>query len=144
MKKIIYTFLGVWMAYSTLAVFPCFAQQTHDVKRELSGPVISGLTTDGVTVHWTNDSPADSRIQVSKSDSNYQPFTPFEIIYSDPVVTNHHMLVSLLDPGQIYKFIITSRNAGGLAAGIYFCRMTEGVDQYHSKTDHHPVVPCWI
>jgi hypothetical protein len=121
MKKILYTFLCFNIAYCTGLTVPCNAQETHSAKRSLSAPVISGLmydsiTTDGVTVHWTTDSPADSKISVAKSDSNYQPFNAYLEMSTPNMSTNHIWRVWCPYPGRIFKFLISSQNAGGLTA----------------------------
>jgi len=82
------------------------------------GPVISGLTYDnitqtGVTVYWTTDSPADSKIRWFAPDSNYQPLIFTDSIYNPAQVTNHIIPISNLSPAKIYKYQIVSQNTGG-------------------------------
>lgn len=83
-----------------------------------SGPLISNLTYDnitqtGVTLYWTTDSPADSKIHWMAPDSNYQPLIFTDSIYNSAAVTNHVIPISNLQPAKIYKYNVISQNAGG-------------------------------
>lgn len=83
-----------------------------------SGPVISDFTYDnitqtGVTVYWSTDSPADSKIKWMAPDSNYQPLIFTDSIYNSAMDTSHVLPISGLQPAKIYKCQVISQNAGG-------------------------------
>ncbi|MCX6165149.1 MAG: phospholipase D-like domain-containing protein, partial [Ignavibacteriae bacterium] len=83
-----------------------------------TGPLISGLTYDninqtGVTVYWTTDSPADSKLRWFAPDSNYQPLVFTDSTYNSSLVTNHVLPVNNLQSAKIYKFQVISQNGGG-------------------------------
>ncbi len=111
MKNLIYSLAFVLIAHGILNVEHCKAQ---------SAPVILNLTYDsitqtGVTVYWTTDSPADSKIRWMAPDSNYQPLIFTDSIYDSTAVTNHVVPVSNLNPATIYKYQVISQSTGGMA-----------------------------
>jgi len=84
-------------------------------------PVITNLTYDNitqnsVTVFWSTDVPADSKVKWYSTDSNYQPVIFTDSIYYPDLVTNHSITLSALQPGKIYKYCISSQNTSGTAA----------------------------
>jgi len=107
MKKVIYSICIFMVVFLSLNSY-CIA----------SGPVITNLTYDnitqtGVTVYWTTDSPADSRIRWMAPDSNYQALIFTDSIYNSASVTSHVIPITNLQPAKIYKYQIASQNAGG-------------------------------
>jgi phosphatidylserine/phosphatidylglycerophosphate/cardiolipin synthase-like enzyme len=108
MKKLIFSICIFSVLFFSLSFF-----------RISSGPIISNLTYDSITqtsltVYWTTDSPADSKIKWFAPDSNYQPQVFFDSIYNIAAVTNHIIPISNLQPAKIYKYQVISQNAGGL------------------------------
>jgi len=90
------------------------------IRSYLSGIEITGLkydsiTQNSVTVSWTTDSPADSRILWMAPDSNYQPLIFADSMYVSDLVTNHVLVVGGLQPAKIYKYQVFSINSGGTA-----------------------------
>ncbi|MCX6160202.1 MAG: phospholipase D-like domain-containing protein [Ignavibacteriae bacterium] len=107
MKKVIYSICIFMVVFLSLNSY-CIA----------SGPVITNLTYDnitqtGVSVYWTTDSPADSRIRWMAPDSNYQALIFTDSIYNSASVTSHVIPITNLQPAKIYKYQIASQNAGG-------------------------------
>lgn len=85
-----------------------------------NSPVISGLAYDnitqtGVTLYWQTDIPANSKLRWMATDSNFQPLIFTDSIYLSAHRTNHVIHVSNLQPATIYKYYVTSQNAGGTA-----------------------------
>jgi hypothetical protein len=83
-----------------------------------NGPIISNLTYDsitqtGVTVFWTTDTSADSKIRWMAPDSNYQPLIFTDSLYLSAAVTNHVLPIGNLQPAKIYKYQVISQNTGG-------------------------------
>lgn len=88
---------------------------------QTGGPIISSLTYDnitqtGVTLTWTTDVQADSKIKWMVADSNYQPLVFTDSIYNSSMVTNHSVNITGLIAGKIYKYNIFSQSAGGVSA----------------------------
>ncbi|MCX6250880.1 MAG: phospholipase D-like domain-containing protein [Bacteroidetes bacterium] len=109
MKKIIYSIVLLLIVHCIVNIEFCKAQ---------NATVISNLTYDsivqtGVTVYWTTDSPADTRIRWMAPDSNYQPLIFTDSIYISAMVTNHVLPIGNLQPAKIYKYQVMSQNAGG-------------------------------
>ena len=108
-----------------------------------SSPVISNLTygsitQTGVTVTWTTDTPADSKIRWFLSDSNYQALVFTDSIYNSALVTNHSIPISGLQTAKIYKYQITSQNSGGITldSGYFVTQSASSgrVDVYFNHT----------
>lgn len=83
-------------------------------------PMISNLTYDnitqiGITLYWTTDQPADSKVKWFVSDSNYQPVIFTDSIYNSTLVTSHSVQISNLQTAKIYKYQVTSQNSNGTA-----------------------------
>jgi hypothetical protein len=122
MKKLIYTSSWVLFVHCILISAICEGQTT---------PVISNLTYDsigqtGVTLFWSTDSPADSKIRWMAPDSNYQPLVFTDSLYVADLVTNHELAVGSLQPAKIYKYQVLSHNAGGTAVDSgYFVTRSE-------------------
>ncbi len=117
MKKLIYSLLCALIAHLTICREQAICQP---VQSQFSGPVITKLTYDnivqtGVTVSWTTDAPADSKIRWMAPDSNYQPLVFTDSLYVSALVTNHVMAVGNLQPAKIYKYQVLSGNSGGIA-----------------------------
>ena len=109
MKKVISTLSCILIIHCIFTIEHCKAQ---------TDPVISKLTYDnisqtGVTLFWTTDSPADSKISWMAPDSNYQPLIFTDSIYLSALVTNHVVAVGNLQPAKIYKYQVISHNTGG-------------------------------
>ena len=107
------------------------------------GPVISELTYNnitqtGVTVYWTTNIPADSKIRWMTSDSNYQALIFTDSLYNSSAVTNHLLSISSLQPAKIYKYQVTSQNTGGMTidSGYFVTQSTSSgrVDVYFNHT----------
>ncbi|MHC1707317.1 MAG: phospholipase D-like domain-containing protein [Bacteroidales bacterium] len=87
----------------------------------LSVPLISGLTYDSitptsVTVIWTTDLPADSKIRWMAADSNYQALVFTDSAYQTGMITNHAIQINNLLPARIYKYQVFSENPDGIVA----------------------------
>lgn len=87
---------------------------------QVNGQKISNLTYDNitqtsVTVYWTTDSIADSKIRFMAPDSNYQPLIYTDSIYNSGSVTNHSVSINNLQPATIYKYQVLSGNPYGTA-----------------------------
>jgi phosphatidylserine/phosphatidylglycerophosphate/cardiolipin synthase-like enzyme len=111
MKKIIYSLACVLIAHCILNIEHCKAQSAPVI----SNPTYDSITQTGVTVFWTTDSPADSKIKWMAPDSNYQQLVFTDSLYLSAAVTNHVVPVSNLSPAKIYKYQVISQNAGGSA-----------------------------
>jgi len=107
-----------------LAAFPLWSQNiARPGSSGLQGrsiPVISSLTYDsidetGVTLFWTTDVPADSKVWWMASDSNYQPVVFTDSMVIAEAVTVHIVPVSSLQPGKIFRYQVTSGNGEGTA-----------------------------
>jgi len=121
MKKIIYFLFCLWMSLGVTLTLPCFAQETHSLKRASGVPVITSLWYDsiiphGVRLNWITDTPTDTHLQVAVSDSNYQPFHMFVDLASPNQMTNHSWWLWCPYPGRIYRYFLWSQNTGGTAA----------------------------
>jgi len=93
---------------------------THADRSLLLEPVISNLSYDSitqtaVTLFWTTDVPADSKVWWMVSDSNYQPLLFTDSLFVTNEVTDHAVPLTGLEPGTIYRYMITSGNADGTA-----------------------------
>ena len=111
MKKFIYSLTCLMVLQVNLYIEHCNAQ---------NAPVISNLTYDsiyqtGVTLFWTTNIPADSKIRWMAPDSNYQPIVYTDSIYLSAAVTNHVVPVGNLLPATIYKYQVISQGTGGTA-----------------------------
>ncbi len=118
MKTSIYIFIILLIFQSLWLDEQCRAR---DLQGTGNLPLISGLTygnisQSGVSVYWTTDSPADSKILWMVSDSNYQPLVFADSLYFSTAVSSHIVPISNLQPATIYKYRVISRNAGGAAA----------------------------
>lgn len=87
----------------------------------LTGPLITNLTYDSihqtsVTLFWTTDIPADSKVWWMVSDSNYQPVVYTDSLFVTDEVTDHVIPLTGLLPGMIYRFRISSGNGNGTAS----------------------------
>jgi len=122
MKKNIYTSLLVIFVHCILTLNLCKGQ---------TAPIISKLTYDnitqtGVSVSWTTDSPADSKIRWMAPDSNYQPLMFTDSLHVAELVTSHELALGGLQPAKIYKYQVISQNAGGTAVDSgYFVTRSE-------------------
>ena len=115
MKKLIYVLTLILIAQGALDNDNGMCQV---VQGKLSGPVISKLTygnitQNGVTVSWSTDSPADSKIRWMAPDSNYQPLIFTDSLYLSDQVTSHVMAIGQLQPAKMYKYQVFSHNTGG-------------------------------
>jgi phosphatidylserine/phosphatidylglycerophosphate/cardiolipin synthase-like enzyme len=111
MKKLLYSCACVLILQGTLTTGSCEAQDA---------PTISKLTYDnitqsGVTVRWTTDSPADSKILWMAPDSNYQPLIFTDSMHVADLVTSHELALGGLLAATICKYRVISQNAGGSA-----------------------------
>lgn len=157
MNKAIYSFLPGLLVLSLFLAEKCQCQVAKGglpestrnsrvsaiAKSVGTSPVISGLTYDnitqtGVTLYWTTDLPADSKIRWMAPDSNYQQLLFTDSVYISAEVTNHVVPVSNLQPATIYKYRVTSQSTGGLAtdSGYFITRAlsTGNVDVYFNHT----------
>jgi len=133
MKKIIYTLFFVFIVHCILIIDQCQAQTT---------PVISNLTYDsisqtGVTLFWTTDSLADSKIRWMVPDSNYQPMIFTDSVYVADLVTNHVLAIGNLRPAIIYKYQVLSHNTGGIAKDSgYFITQSASTGKVEAYFNH--------
>jgi len=133
MKKIIHISSLVLFVHCSLTLNLCKGQTT---------PVISNLTYDsisqtGVTMFWSTDSPADSKIRWMAPDSNYQPLIFTDSLYFSELVTSHGMVIDQLDPAKIYKYQVISHNAGGTAVDSgYFVTRSESTGSVEVFFNH--------
>jgi phosphatidylserine/phosphatidylglycerophosphate/cardiolipin synthase-like enzyme len=139
MKKIIFPLACMLFAHFILTAGSCKAQG----RPAGNGPLISGLTYDSIkqnslSVFWTTDSPADSKILWMAPDSNYQPLIFTDSVYLASAVTNHMVPVTNLQPAKIYKYRVVSQNAGGSSvdSGYFITQSasTGKVDVYFNHT----------
>ena len=112
MKKSIYIFAILLIAINTLYIDNCNCQ--------IRAPFISNLTYDsitqtGVTLCWSTDLPADSKIRWMAPDSNYQALIFTDSMYYAAQVTNHIVPIRNLQSATIYKYNVISQNQGGLS-----------------------------
>jgi HKD family nuclease len=113
---------------SIIPVEKCHCQW---MKSANAGPEIfdlryDSITQTGVTVFWTTNTPADSKILWMAPDSNYQPLVFTDSIFVSGMVTQHVLPVGNLQPATIYKFQVISHNAGGTAVDSgYFVTRSE-------------------
>ncbi|MCX6258149.1 MAG: phospholipase D-like domain-containing protein [Bacteroidia bacterium] len=166
MKKPIYSLTIILVLFYTLIIDHCLCQRVktdwpgvasysiasggkteskktkgvfHTAK---SGPVITNLTYDSikqtsVTMFWTTESPADSKIKYMVSDSNYQALIFTDSIYYSTAVTNHVVLISNLQPAMIYKYNVISHNDGGTAVDSgYFVTQSLSTGQIQVYFNH--------
>jgi len=140
MEKTIYSLALLLILLSFYNINNCMCQT--------SAPVISNLTYDSiaqtsVTMFWSTDLPADSKIKWMAPDSNYQALIFTDSIYVSNAVTNHVLPISNLLPATIYKYNIFSQNTGGIAVDSgYFVTQslsTGKVDVYFNHTVDHTV-----
>lgn len=85
---------------------------------EKTAPVISDIYYSdigyySVKVHWTTDSPADSKIRWMISDSLLENIVYTDSAYSAALVTQHEITLVNLNIQTIYNFSVTSTNASG-------------------------------
>jgi len=118
MKRIIFKSIFSLVLQCMISIIPGKAQQAHVDRVPGNEPLISNLTYDSitqtsVTMYWTTDVFADSKIRWMAPDSNYQPLIFTDSIYLSGAVTNHVVPVSNLNPAKIYKYQVISQNAGG-------------------------------
>ena len=117
MKKISYSLLFALISFATIWQEQAVCQPACS---KFTGPVITKLIYDniaqtGVTVSWTTDAPADSKILWMAPDSNYQPLIFTDSLFISDLVTSHVLAVGSLQPATIYKYQVISHNAGGTA-----------------------------
>jgi hypothetical protein len=119
-----------------LKIFTTYAQENNTV------PKISNLTYDEiapthVTIFWTTDIPADSKILFMPSDSNDQPLLFTDSVYLQDVVETHAVLVDELQPATIYKYLVVSRNIDGSAVDSgYFITQSESSGEIQVYFNH--------
>lgn len=87
--------------------------------RILNGPTVTDLQSDQVTIAWTTDVPANSRIDYGYTDG-------FELgTVSDPaLVTEHALTLSSLEAARVHLFRVQTTGSNGvttLTGTKYFC-----------------------
>ena len=117
MKKISYSLLCALILHAAICQEQGVCQPACS---QFTRPVITRLTYDnitqtGVTVSWTTDAPADSKIRWMAPDSNYQPLIFTDSLYISDLVTSHVLAVGSLQPATIYKYQVFSKNGDGTA-----------------------------
>lgn len=117
----------------------------HAGKRTLSErsvPVISNLTYDSitqtaVTLFWTTDVPADSKVWWMASDSNDQPLIFSDSLFLSDEVTSHMVLIGNLQPATIYRYLVTSGNGEGIAVDSgYFITQSNSTGSMEAYFNH--------
>ena len=141
MNAKILTFLFLMKGAMLFANGP--SSQKPEDRSGKTGPEISNLTYDNitttsVTVYWTTDLPADSKIRWMAPDSNYQALIFTDSIYISALVTNHAIPVSNLQPATIYKYQVISQNmdAAAVDSGYFVTQSASSgkVDAYFNHT----------
>ncbi|MFZ4549560.1 MAG: fibronectin type III domain-containing protein, partial [Bacteroidales bacterium] len=110
MKKSIYILAIFLITNSTLLIDRCIGQ--------INAPIISNLTYDsitqtGVSLFWSTDIPADSKVKWMAPDSNYQAIIYTDSSYNAAQLTNHIVHIRNLRPATIYKYNVISQNQVG-------------------------------
>jgi glucose/arabinose dehydrogenase len=89
----------------------CGTTPTADTTPPVISNVSAAPTSNTVTVTWTTDEPADSRVEYGAT-SAYGSFTPLD----GTRVTSHSQSVTGLTPGATYHYRVRSADASGNAA----------------------------
>jgi hypothetical protein len=113
---------------SIIPVEKCHGQWMKSVNAmpEIFDLRYDSITQTGVTVFWTTNIPADSKILWMAPDSNYQPLVFTDSMYVSGLVTHHVLPVGNLQPARIYKYRVISQNTGGTAVDSgYFVTRSE-------------------
>jgi phosphatidylserine/phosphatidylglycerophosphate/cardiolipin synthase-like enzyme len=88
------------------------------------------VTHSGVTLHWTTDIPADSKVFWMVSDSNDQPVQYTDTLYVAESVTTHSVLVGNLSAGTMYRYMVVSSSLteSDSSTGYFITRSTSSGD----------------
>ncbi len=85
-------------------------------------PVESSITPNSVTITWTTQNAADTKVKYMKTDSNYQATVFTDSISNATLSTSHSVTLTNLRPGKIYYMKAYSTNGVGtsVSTGNYF------------------------
>jgi len=88
-----------------------FVSTPDQTAPEISSVNVTGLSSNGATITWGTDEPADSQVQYGAATAD-EASTPV----NNAMVTAHSQNLTGLQPGTLYHFRVLSRNAAGLLA----------------------------
>lgn len=144
MKKSIYALVILLIVKFSINIDSCICQNTQSdfSPTTRNGSAISNLTYDNitqtsVTLYWSTDLPADSKIKWMASDSNYQPLIFTDSIYIPTLITNHIVTVRNLKPATIYKYYVYSQNTNGMTSDSgYFVTQSASTGKVEAYFNH--------
>lgn len=139
MMKKSYLMLCLLIVNFTMGSRPLLCQPAGSPagKPEISMLTYGNITKTGITVSWTTDVAADSKIRWMAPDSNYQPLVFTDSLYASGLVTLHTMTIANLQPAKIYKYQVLSENPDGKAIDSgYFITQSESTGNVEVFFNH--------
>ena len=78
-----------------------------------SGPLLSSITytnitPTGVTVNWQSSTSSNSKVRWQLADSNYQVISYTDAVFTASNVTNHSVALSVLQPGRLSYYNLST------------------------------------